>query len=238
MTGHTGHAGRRRQVLEAVQRAAEPVGVSEIAAQLGIHPNTARFHLDGLVGAGIVERFPGTPSGPGRPRVVYRPRPGLARGGLRRYQELADILLSRIAATSEHPTAEATDIGREWGAALVARPVPARRVGPAEAAIRLVRMLADLDFAPDEATGGPGVPERVRLRHCPFRELAEQHRDLVCPLHLGLMQGALTALRAPLAVTALQPFTDDTTCVAQLAPAGRPQPGVVSPPSGASTSPV
>src|SRR5215212_6429342 len=91
---------RRQQVLDVIQRAAEPVGVSEIAHRIGVHPNTVRFHLEALVRDGIVERVPDTPSGPGRPRAGYRPRPGLARGSARRYRTLAEILLSHVAATS------------------------------------------------------------------------------------------------------------------------------------------
>ena len=58
---------RRQQVLDAIQRAAEPVSVSELADRVGVHPNTVRFHLEALVGDGMVERVPDTPSGPGRP---------------------------------------------------------------------------------------------------------------------------------------------------------------------------
>ncbi len=32
---------------------------------------------------------------------------------------------------------------------------------------------------------------------CPFREVAENHRDVACQLHLGLMQGALRAEAGP-----------------------------------------
>jgi len=38
------------------------------------------------------------------------------------------------------------------------------------------------------------VPVAVRLRHCPFLELAEGYDQLVCRVHLGLMQGALAEL--------------------------------------------
>src|SRR5689334_16824610 len=208
---------RRRQVLDAIQRAAEPVGVSEIADLIGVHPNTVRFHLEALVGDGIVERVPDAPSGPGRPRAGYRPRPGLARGGARRYRVLAEILLSHLSATSDDPAAAATAAGLAWGAHLVPRPDPFQTVTRDDAVNRLTAMLGELDFAPEVIAGGDGPPDRIRLRHCPFLELAEPHRDLVCPLHLGLMQGALTELRAPVTVTALTPFAEATACLAHLA---------------------
>jgi predicted ArsR family transcriptional regulator len=60
------------------------VNVSEVADQVGVHPNTARFlHLETLADDGVVERVSQS-SGPGRPRVGYRAYSGLARGGVRR----------------------------------------------------------------------------------------------------------------------------------------------------------
>jgi predicted ArsR family transcriptional regulator len=205
---------RRREVLDAVQHATEPVGIAEIAHLIGVHPNTARFHLEALVDDGIVERTQDAPSGPGRPRIAYRARPGLARGGARRYRELAEVLLGHLAA-SEDPVTAAVAAGRRWGAQMIPRPAPFHAVTQDEAVDRLTAMLDDLDFAPQSDAD---TPDRVRLRHCPFLELAEPHRDLVCPLHLGLMQGALTELRAPITVAALEPFAETTACLAHLTP--------------------
>jgi predicted ArsR family transcriptional regulator len=213
---------RRQQVLGAIQRATEPVGVSEVADRIGVHPNTVRFHLDALVRDGVVERVPNMPSGPGRPRAGYRPRAGLARGGARRYRALAEVLLGHLSATNDDPATTATAAGRSWGAHLASRPMPfrasTRDVTRAEAVDRLVAILDDLDFAPEPVADEHGSPDRIRLRHCPFYELAEPHRDLVCPVHLGLMQGALTELGAPVTVTALTPFAEPTACLAHLAP--------------------
>lgn len=214
---------RRQQVLDTIQRAAAPVGVSEIADHLGVHPNTARFHLEALVGEGVVERVSDTPSGPGRPRVGYRARPGLARGGTRRYRVLAEILLGHLSATSDDPASTAAAAGRTWGAHLVPRPAPFREITRDEAIQGLTTMLDDLDFAPEPVVGEHGWPDRVRLRHCPFLELAEPHRDLVCPLHLGLMQGALAELGAPVTVTALEPFAEPAACLAHLTPSPDPR---------------
>lgn len=73
-----------------------------------------------------------------------------------------------------------------------------------------------------EGGGGDGAPRRIRLRHCPFLELAEERGELVCSLHLGLMQGALAELGAPLTATGLEPFATADSCLAHLAaaPAG------------------
>ena len=46
----------RAHVLDVLRAASEAIGVREIAEQTGLHPNTARFHLDTLVGEGLAER--------------------------------------------------------------------------------------------------------------------------------------------------------------------------------------
>lgn len=220
------HTPRRRAVLDALRTAARPLGVADIAAGLGIHPNTARFHLDALVADGSVECELAQPAGRGRPRTVYRPRPGMDRGGARAYLLLARILLSRLAAGPD-PGAAAAEAGRAWGRYLVAPVTPFRHPTARQATGRLAELLADLGFEPDlgvepepAADGAPaGGPAPIRLRHCPFLELAEEYGAVVCPLHLGLVQGALAELRAPVAAARLEPFAEPDACLVHLTPA-------------------
>ncbi|MFB4302898.1 helix-turn-helix transcriptional regulator [Actinomadura sp. NTSP31] len=201
---------RRREVLDALREAGAPLGVAGVAERLGVHPNTARFHLDALVEDGAAERTLQRPAGPGRPRTVYTARPGMDRGGSRGYRLLAQILLSRLAAAGPEARGEAERAVREWGRYLVERPPPFGRVSAGDAAGRLTALLADLDFAPDLAG------DVIRLRHCPFLELAEEYGPLVCDVHLGLMRGALAELDAPVEAEALEPFAEPAACLARL----------------------
>jgi predicted ArsR family transcriptional regulator len=212
---------RRREVLDVLRAAPAPVGVAETAERLGVHPNTVRFHLDALVGEGLVEPRVQEASGPGRPRTVYAARPGMDRGGERRYRLLAQVLLGRLAATGPEARSAAMEAGRDWGRSLVEAPPPSRPPGPEESGDRLVELLDDLGFAPDPDGEDGAVRSRIRLRHCPFLELAEEYGQLVCPLHLALMQGALAEMRAPLTATGLEPFAEPDACLAHLAPAPR-----------------
>ncbi|TDB96835.1 helix-turn-helix domain-containing protein [Actinomadura sp. 7K534] len=201
---------RRREVLDVLRDARAPLGVTEVAERLGVHANTARFHLDALAAEGAVERTVEQPSGPGRPRTVYAARPGMDRGGARGYRLLAQILLSRLAADGAEGRENAAQAGREWGRFLVERPPPFQRMTEEEAADRLTALLDDLDFAPKPAG------DVIRLRHCPFLELAEEYGPLVCDVHLGLMQGALTELGAPVEAHRLEPFAEPGACLAHL----------------------
>jgi hypothetical protein len=50
------------------------------------------------------------------------------------------------------------------------------------------------------------------MRDCPFRDLVEDHRDLVCEVHRGLVEGMLGGLRPPLALAEFSPFVERTVC--------------------------
>lgn len=170
---------RRAEVLDALRNADVPLGVAEVAERIGIHVNTARFHLDALVAEGAVVRMLEQPSGPGRPRTVYTLRPGMDRGGTRSYRLLAQILLSHLSSAGPDAEEAARQAGRAWGRFLADRPPPFQGLTDEEATARLIALLADLGFAPEPWAGIP-VPEVIRLRHCPFLELAEGYGQLVC----------------------------------------------------------
>jgi predicted ArsR family transcriptional regulator len=213
-----GNQPRRQALLEALRSSDAPQGVSELAERLGIHPNTVRFHLDALVTQGLVDRELEEPTGRGRPRTVYTSHPGMDRGGRRQYHLLAKILLGQLS-TSPDAGAAAEAAGRNWGSYLVEHIPPSRQPGAAEATQRLTAMMTDLGFAP-EPDGE--AAEHIRLRHCPFLELAEEYSATLCPLHLGLMRGALTEIRAPIAATSLEPFAEPDACIVHLSPTRSP----------------
>lgn len=208
---------RRRAVLDVLRDANAPLGVTEVAERVGVHPNTVRFHLGALVTQGAVEQTLEESSGPGRPRTVYACLPGMDRGGRRGYQLLARILLSQLASTGPDAEAAAIETGRAWGQHLIEPAPPFHQVSDNEAVDRLIELLAGLGFDPQPVGDGP--PDRIRLRRCPFLELAEEYGAIVCPLHLGLVQGALAELRAPVEATGLKPFAEPDACLAYLAPA-------------------
>ncbi|MEV0660778.1 helix-turn-helix transcriptional regulator [Actinomadura luteofluorescens] len=206
--------GASRSAVLEVLRAFGPLGVREAAERTGLHPNTVRLHLDGLVGSGLAERAAERHADggrPGRPRALYRAVRGDEGEGVRSYRLLAQILTSLVAGTMDDPSGAATEAGRVWGRYLADPPAPFQKVGPGEALARLTAFLNGIGF--DSRAGDDLV---VRLVHCPFREIAEGDREVVCPLHLGLIQGALAEMRAPLAADRLEPFVEPHLCLAHL----------------------
>lgn len=174
-----------------------------------------RFRLDALADTGRIERVHAAPAGPGRPPLVFRARPGMDLAWPRNYRVLAEILASNLAAGPE-PAAKAIEAGRAWGRALAAdRPAPAAAPTREEAVRELVGLLDDIGFAPEERPEGDGG--QIGLRHCPFLEFATTQGKVICPLHLGLMQGAMAALGSPVTVDRLEPFAEPDLCLAHLA---------------------
>jgi predicted ArsR family transcriptional regulator len=211
--------GRRQDVLRLLKAATAPLSIGAIASRLSVHPNTVRFHLDNLVADGQAERAAPAQGHPGRPAQLFRAVRRMSPAGPRRYQLLAEILLQDVA-SQPVPGARAAAAGRTWGR-LLADPASSQRSGsppPTEPVSRLVGLLSGLGFDPD--LRGRGDRQRVGLRHCPFLELAQARAEVVCPVHLGLMQGAMAAWDAPVTVDRLEPFAEPDLCVAHLAPAG------------------
>jgi predicted ArsR family transcriptional regulator len=218
----------RSQVWSTLQDASSPLGVIEVAGQVGLHPNTARFHLDALVEAGLAERAVEDREGPGRPRTLYTARPDATATGRRSYRLLAEILTSYVAAQIPQPAKAAMKAGNAWGRYLADKPAPFQRIDAAAATQQLVSVLDDIGFAPEAViAGGKG---RILLHRCPFRETAMRHGDVVCSIHLGMMQGLLAELDAPLQAERLEPFVEPSVCVAHLGakrgtgPDARPKP--------------
>ena len=205
----------RASVLDMLQTADRPLGVREVAQRMGLHTNTARFHLEALAEAGLAVREAEGRQTPGRPRIGYRAG---AEGptGPRRYRLLAEMLTSLISGTMPEPGTAAEEAGRAWGGYLTEQPPPYQRLSAAEAVAKLARTMAGLGFAPQAVAASDGGPYELRLRQCPFREVAEQHREVICGLHLGLMRGAFDVMRAPVTADRLDPFVEPSLCVARL----------------------
>jgi predicted ArsR family transcriptional regulator len=205
----------RADVLDMLRAADGPLGVREVAQRMGLHPNTARFHLEGLTEAGLAVRETEDRETPGRPRIGYR---AVADGpdGRRRYRLLAEMLTSLIAGTMPEPGKAAEAAGREWGAYLTEQPPPYQKLTAEEAIGKLTAIMEELGFSPQAAYDGGGQ-YRLCLRQCPFREVARRHQDVICALHLGLMRGALARMRATVTADRLDPFVEPSLCVARLA---------------------
>jgi predicted ArsR family transcriptional regulator len=207
----------RDRVLAELRGSPDGLDVRRLSRRLGLHPNTVRWHLGALVDAGAVKSEPGPHEGRGRPRIVYRLAPGTAAGTRDEYRLLATILSGTLAAAADGSEA-AEAAGRTWGRYLVARPSPLERPSDEQATARVADMLAEQGFAPETSDG------EIRMRRCPFHDLAEAHPEIVCTVHKGLISGALEELGSTLEVQGLDIFVRPDLCVARLGASRAPGP--------------
>lgn len=205
--------GTRSHLLRILSAGAHALDAHELAEQLNLHLTTVRAHLGVLVDAGLVTSHTEDRTTPGRPRRLYEAVAGaLAASDSTGYRLLAEMLASHLAGTSTDVTQDAITAGRAWGTYLVERPPPFTTTPIGTARAEVIGLLDRLGFQPELSDDGT----RIMLRRCPFLDVARRHPDVVCSLHLGLLQGALATLGAPLQARELEPFVQPSLCVAHI----------------------
>lgn len=225
-----GHNRQRQRVLELVREHDEPVDAAELAARLGLHTTTVRFHLDALCGDGLVARTRITRAGVGRPRTGYR-----AVHERLDYRILAEILARELGDTADKRRRRAEAAGRRWaeritdenpdeGAAGQRVPggaAPEQATDERSAMITTVfdRMGFGAELVPVQKSR-PGGQRTIRLHSCPVRDLARDYPEVACALHRGLLQGLAGPKgpggSAPGVHAELEPFVEPELCVARV----------------------
>ena len=196
----------RTRLLDVLCASVRALSADELAAPLGLHPNTVRAHLDVLEDAGLVVSSREQRTRPGRPRRLFAAVP--------KEDEHEHELLAAALASSLEPLPDGAELaaasGRSWGRVLVDRFEPGCEPTAQACVQRVASLLQRRGFAP-EISG-----DEIVMRRCPFQELAERYPRVVCALHAGIIDGALAELGAPVEVERLEPWVTPTSCVARL----------------------
>jgi predicted ArsR family transcriptional regulator len=198
----------RYRLYRHLRRSGRAVSIRELAARLSLHPNTLRPHLRRLEEAGLVAHEFHRGASVGRPQTLYLAVDVEGRQD-RDYRLLAAVLAGLLTGPRQRDRAQ--ELARDWGAYLVGRaaPKPGSRTHAGLNLAVLQTALADAGFDPRFRRGARSVD--IALRDCPFRDLLEEHRELVCAVHRGLLEGMLGASRPALRLTAFEPLADRTT---------------------------
>jgi predicted ArsR family transcriptional regulator len=204
----------RARILEAVRGSELGLDVNELADKVGLHANTVRSHLRVLANAELVEARAEERHTRGRPRLVYVASSNPDAEPPAGYRLLAEILASELARSGEGSAERAGEAGKAWGRYLVNRRPPFEPSTPEADIDAVVRLLEEFGFDPSVEPEDEG--HTVLMQHCPFGEVADHYRRIVCSVHLGLMQGALEELGGGVTADSLEPFVRPGVCTARL----------------------
>lgn len=200
----------RYRMYRYIGLAGRPVSVREMSRRLSLHANTLRPHLRRLEEAGLISREIRKTASVGRPQTMYSIHETHGQEG-RDYRLLAEMLSGLV--RGQRALQQAQGLARQWGAYLVAQggPKPGAKLPARRNLAVLQEAMAKAGFEPRFRREGQAAIE-ITLRDCPFRDLADDHRDLVCTLHRGLVEGMVAGLKPPLAIREFRPFVERGLC--------------------------
>ena len=203
----------RRRLYEVVTRQPGPMGRDEAAAAAGIGRALAVYHLDKLVESGLLAatyQRPAGRSGPGagRPAKLYAraEREFTVTVPPRSYELAARLLVQAVeaddsgqcrAALGQAARRLGTELGGGFRPDAGSRGTPGGAPGASADGTRSVaacdveNLLARQGYEPCRDDDGI-----IRLRNCPFHQLAERHREVVCGMNLTLVEGLVGGLGA------------------------------------------
>jgi len=202
------------RVLAALWSARVPMTVTDISVQVGLHPNTVRFHLGVLTKQGLISHHSEERDIRGRPHILYSANAARVHSGRRNYRLLAQVLVTFASeAMMRKGRKTLMSAGTAWGRRLANQRVGFSVETPLQ---QLVYSLTELGFEPELAT--PSTSPKILMHQCPFLEAAEQSWTTVCTVHLGLMRGLICGYKMPMVIERLDPFVEPSLCVVALSP--------------------
>jgi predicted ArsR family transcriptional regulator len=198
----------RRQLYQFVCAQAEPVTRDQAAQAVGVARHKAKFHLDRLEAAGLLDadyvRMTGR-TGPGAGRPAKRYRRGSVEFAVslpaRDYELAGQIMADAIADSARTGTpifVALKNVAAAHGAAIAASATE-RPTGSDGALDLAVRILTDHGYEPRR------VDHTVVMANCPFHALAVGHTELVCGLNHSLLSGFVDSVAPDLLDPRLEP---------------------------------
>ena len=200
------------------------VTASMVAAEVGVHTNVARHHLDKLAAGGYLEvvstRVAG--AGAGRPSKRYVAVGDADTGDFPvRSDDLVLSLLGRALDRLPHDEAEmiAEEVGAEYGRAM-AEGLTGDALTSGRRSLRsAMQSVADALTAHGFAAHTDGRNGQLRIinDHCPFGDVATDH-PVICAVDRGMVKGMLAALVDDHAATSVDVVSEssvargDTVC--------------------------
>lgn len=183
--------------------------VPELAEDLSLHVETVREHLRTLTRRKVIRRDGTMPRGPGRPEITYVLTDAAESLFPRREGEILQALGRYLVGSGQQQLLR--DFFDDYlGARRAAAMARVAHLTGEERLTEVARIMDEMGFMP--VLAGPSPHTKLRLCHCPIRELVGA-TDIPCRAEIGLLT---ELLGAPLARAGYIP-DGDASCSYQLA---------------------
>ena len=172
---------KQREVLDRLALHPHGAQVSDIAKEMGMHPNTIRGHLEELLSRDLVNITTAPSEGRGRPSNIFHTRTPKHAAVTREYIGLVRTMAECLTEGDEE---KAREIGRLW-----ARQTHDSREMQADSTKAsqlnaLIAILRDLGFDPSY----PNPSGNIGLNACPFTSMGvSAPSSVICALHAGYL---------------------------------------------------
>ena len=192
----------RAKVFALLGDLRRPASTDALAAELGMHPNGVRLHLERLLEDGLVERRRERQAR-GRPRDSWTISPDAQPGGdpPTSYASLSRWLVQALVTTGA-AVGDMEETGR-----LIGRGLASDHPGKRDEQM-LFDTLTTLGFQPEREVVA-NEHAAYRLRNCPYRQAVHERQPLVCALHRGLTSGLVEAMDADSRLVSFEPKDPD-----------------------------
>jgi predicted ArsR family transcriptional regulator len=179
------------------------VTVQEIADKFSIHPNVARLHLSKLEDVNmLISETKKTGKG-GRPSRLYRLSNEVIQLHFpyRDYQLLSKIMMQTMASLGEAGQKALFATGKRFGLELIEQEMSKHpQIGVTlsfDQKLDIIKSAATLaGLSPDFHTSEDKTKVYFQIFNCPFKEVAEEHMENVCQMHIQFLKGMFEALYA------------------------------------------
>lgn len=185
----------RANVLAVLTERGTPCDVREVAAALGIHVTTARFHLNNLVSDGRVSTTTMRSATAGRPRVGYVAVSSPPVG------DLLGALLAQLGSTPAARERAGAEAGRLWADAHTTPPstsTPSATPDLPDPVTVAAETLGQLGFRVSGTVSAFGTHE-LRICSCPLKDIARDHPEVARGVARGVIEQTLAASSPALA---------------------------------------
>lgn len=162
------------RILEHLKRSGR-ASIPDVARAFDLSPETVRAHVRGLVEAGWVEQVGARSEGRGRPERIW----ALTRAAESLFPRREAEILKGLASYLREVGREELLVSYLERFAGERRSAALTRLKGMEGRARLdevARILSDEGYMAEVVAGAEGEPPRLRLCHCPVRELVEVTR--------------------------------------------------------------